>query len=876
MNAHPQPPKWIQRFFRWYCNLSHQEHLEGDLFELFERRVQQKGLRKARLLYFRDVLDLIRPFTLRRKTPQYYTSFNSIDMFLHYLKTAIRSLRRNYSYTLINILGLSLGLLIALVIFIKVGHDLSFDRGVPDVERIYRIVTTNSNGRNSSGIPGPIPEKLAAETADIEKITIINRNFKEYIIGIPQADGQVHRMKELAATEVWPEYFEVFQHEWIEGDPNTALTNPRSAVITEDRALQYFGTMDVIGKTLETEDDSAGLIITGLIKNPPLSTNFPFHLLVSMADEKIPWWMVDQWSSFAGQFQAYVKLTPNADPKAVDKQIAAWLDINRPADVGDYTMHLQPVRSMHLNPEYGSFSKPAVDKTTLWALALIAVFLLISGTINFVNIHTARMIQRAREVGVRKILGSTNGDIFRAVMTETTLVILISFILAMAFTPLVFLHGEFLIGDPLSLSLITELNLWLYLFAFGILAIVLAGIYPAMLMARTKVVNALKNKVDRHYGKGINLRKGLLIVQFSISQILIICTLIAMQQMDFFRSSPLGFNYSALLEVEMPAEDSQQLKRIKSRLEQQAGITRVCFSNTGASSDNYWKFNYSLFPEDSASKVDGMAQVKMVDDSYISTYGIEILAGKNFPRWDTLPYAMINESLLSEINIERPEDALGLPLNCGNNQLEIIAVVRDYNTQSLHHLIEPVIIMPSLENAYLAGIKVEGKQLTETVNSIQDIWEEEFPEEFFEYAFLDESIEAFYEQEKRATILFQIAAGLAVFIGILGLLGLVAMSIARRTKEIGIRKVLGAGISQILSIFTREFVLVVFMGFVIATPIAWYAMQHWLAEFAHSIDIKWYTFGLTFLLSFFIMIAVVSLKSWRAANMNPVDAIRDE
>ncbi len=871
----PQPARWAQRFFRWYCNRSHCEHLEGDLLELFERNARQHGIGKAKWMYVRDVLLLLRPFTLRRPSTSHRSAVY-VDKFWYYIKTTLRSLKRNYSYTIINILGLSLGLLVSSVILLRVAHDLNFDHGLKDVDRIYRIVV-HQEERRFAGVPGPIPEKLALEIPQIEALSIIDRNLGHPIVGIVHPDGQISRYRETNTASVWPEHLKIFQYQWIEGDSSKALDNPHSVIITERLAAKYFGSRSALGESISLDGDDT-YKITGVIRDPLQSTNFPFDMYISKAGDKIPTWMKDNWFAFAGGFQCFVKLRQGTNPVALEMPFKSFLDRHQPDENEEnYELQLQPVREMHLDPRYHSFSKPTVSKGTLWSLGAIAFFLMISAIINFINLNTAFIFQRVKEVGLRKVLGSSKSEIFRSVIGETAFILLIPFCVVALLLPVVLDQAQFLLGESLSISLIWELQMGPHLMAMGIVIILAAGLYPAWLMQRINPVLAMKNRVDEKFGRGIGVRKGLLLIQFAICQLLIICMITAMQQMSLFNSAALGFDHEALVEVPIPSKDIDQLTRIRTRFEKGANIQSVCFSNSGVASDYHWKYNFSYFPIDSSPEIRDLCQVKLVDEAYISTYDIELVEGANFQRWDTLPHAIVNQKFLQTIEIKDPGEALDQQVNCGGRTFQIVGVAKDFTTQSLHHLVEPVIIFPSFQSPQICGIKLAtGGSLGNSLAFIESVWTDEFPQDVFRFEFLDDKIEAFYNNEQRATRLFQWSAGIAIFIGMLGLIGLVSLAMVRKTKEVGIRKVLGSSGLQILGLFVREFVWIIFLSFLIASPVAWKAMKTWLDAFPHRVNVEWDTFVWALLISLGTMALIVWLRSYRVVTMNPAEAMRED
>ena len=804
-------------------------------------------------------------------------------MFFHNLKFILRNLKRNYGHTLINVLGLSLGLLTALIIFLKLRHDLSFDRHLQESKQIFRLVThtINEEGTNyNAGIPGAIPLKLQAEIPEIASMAIVDRNMGEPIIFVTDEQGNTKKFKEEWAAWVWPDFFQVVPNEWIQGDPNTALKEPNTCVLTESLARKYFGNLEVMGKVIRLDDDQ-NLQITGLVEDPPLATSFPFTLYISKANELIPEWLEGQWWAFAQHFQGYVKLAPNTSPALVEKSFAEFIHRHgevEEVDTSEYKLLLQPLQEMHLDARYDSFGKSTQEKKTLWALGIIGFFLMITACINFVNLNIALIVKRAREVGLRKVLGSRNKQIFRFFLLETGLVVLIAMLLAVLLLPVSLSKTQFLLQEPLVFSLLEDPIIWIYLAAFFLITLIFAGYYPSYLLSRTQTVAALKSTVEKRYGKGFSLRKGLIVIQFALSQLLIICTLVAMRQMDYFHSAPLGFDKEAIVEIDLPwVESKEELLSLKSQIAQHSSIQSVSFSNNGTATNGWWRYNVNYFPNnDSSREVSGNAQVKMVDPEYVETYGISLLEGENFSKWDTLSSILVNESFLQEFVDLPPQLAIGEAVRVGSKTYSIQGVAQDYTTESLRKAITPVAIIPSFDNVGMCGVKLVGGSLKDAIAHIEKIWEKDYPEELFEYEFLDDKIAQMYETELRATRLFQTTAALSIFIGMLGLLGLISLAANSRIQEIGIRKVLGATVSQIVSLFTKEFFWLVLVGFAIAAPLGWFLMDRWLEDFSYRITIGGGIFAMSFGLSLLLMVLIVGLRSYKSATINPVEAIRDE
>ncbi len=881
-NSHIYPPTWITRFFKWYCNDSLHEYLEGDLLELYQRRFHEQGKVYAQIDYVLNVLDLIRPFTLRKDSSFYSHTFIYSDMFIHNIKAILRNLKRNYTHTIINVLGITLALLCTTIIFVKIHYDLNFDRHFPEAENMYRVVGQSLEHESYfPTIPGPFSEVLQNEVPEINMMTIIDRNQGSTTLSFLNSESQRQIVKEDVAL-VWSNHFSLFKYDWISGNPATAFSTPNSIVVTRDFALKHFNTLDIIDYPI-TYNDERELLIKGIVDNHPPNTNFPFEVIVAAEkDQPLDW--LDNWGAFSFSWQCYIKLHPQTDVVLLEKKINdLFKQKTENEDLMDINLMLQPIKDIHLDERFYSFSKAPVSVNTLRGLGFIGIFILISACINFINLNTALIFNRSQEMGIRKILGGKKSQIFRLFMGETGLIVLMSAIVSFLLLPQTMRILSTVFGETLTMESLPFQEWTLFMVGLLILTIYLAGYYPATILARISPVLAMKPNWNVVSGKKVPLSKGLITLQFAISQVLIICMLIAMSQMIYFQSAPLGFNKEAIVEVPLHEdrkltleENLQNVALFKEQLLQVPSISHVSFSNTGAASDNYWSYSYSFsFADSSITPKTGNAQIKFVDEHYLDTYEMKLMVGENLQASDTGKYVLVNRTLAEQLMPDAIHTLVGMPLGVGGKRHRIVGVVNDFKSQSLHKPIGPLIISNDLNNVTQAAVKIKGG-IAETLPKLELIWSETFPKEVYEYAFLDETIEQFYETERRTTRLFQLSAGIAIFIGCLGLLGLISFMAAKRTKEIGIRKVLGATVIQILGLFTREFVYLVIIGFVIAAPLSYYIMQNWLEDFHYRIDIHAGYFVMGMLVSLIFMGLVVGIKSYKSANMNPVDAIRNE
>ena len=880
MNQKPQPPRWAERFFRWFCSDAFSEIVLGDLHEFFQRRVEEEGLKKARRQFVWDVFTMIRPFALRKPFTRLFDFLYFLpDMFSHYFISSFRNLRRNRTYTVINILGLTLGILCSLIVFLKIQHETSFDNFHADDDRIYQIKRkTNQYGETAegAGIPQPLPPALKEDFPQFEAVTIIDGAVASAMIGITQPDGEVKNYQENYGTMAYvdPDYFSIFHHNWLEGKPDQVFEEPFSVVLSETMAEKYYGSENPVGKSLSMNGEF-DLTVTGIIADPPENTGFPFEMLITTDNGKFSRRNQGDWGSVSSSNQCYVKLKEGESAEKMMELFPGFVKKHRGEEVAEYmTMLLQPMKDVHYDIDASTYAGGTTPKELLWALGLIGLFLIITASINFVNLSTALVFRRSREVGVRKVLGSSRKQILTHFLGETSLLTILSMMFALSLTPLALHFLEPYIGEELKLDLLGNGQLWLMIIGVIASISIMAGLYPALLLAKLEPVAAMKNKWDKRYGKGLNLRKGLISTQFAISQVLIIGTIVMIFQMDYFYNSPLGFDKESIIEVSVPQGETEAMKVFKTQLEQEPAIKFISLSNTGASSSSMWSSNYASSIGETLHE--GQTHVKIVDKDYIKAYGIPLVAGSDELPIDSVDRFIVNESFIKKLGFQNPEEALGTIVKIWGIDAPISGVVADFHTNSLHRPIEPVMIWTGDQHSQAAIKLVAGARIPETIEKIETAWTTAFPGRDFEYNFMDEVLAKFYEDEERTLTMIQIFAIIAIVIGCLGLFGLVSFMAIQRTKEIGVRKVLGASSGQIINIFAREFTILVIIGFIIAAPVGYYLMDLWLQDFAYKISVGPSVFAVSIICSLIIALVTVGYKSYQAATANPIEALRDE
>jgi len=805
-------------------------------------------------------------------------------MLRNYLTTALRAIKRNWSYTTINVVGLTFGLACCLLVFLAIRYELSYDRHHTHAGHTYRLLTgfrdSESNGRNV-GVPLPVLAGMRSEYPELRRqLTLVHE--KEGVVRT--RTGEKFEEKSGIMAFVEPEYFRLFDYTWRQGSAESSLRNPNTVVLSERFARKYFGSTNPIGQTLRV-GNKMDFVVTGLVQEPPVTSSLPFEVFLSSASLKAygantAW---DDWYSNSSQAQIYLRLPEGKAPADLERQLVGFVNKHySPEDAKNRFFELQPLTEIHFDSRTNNFANRTVSKKTIWAMALIGLFILLTACVNFVNLATAQALRRAREVGVRKVLGSTRAQLVRQFLSETGVLTFLSVVLAV-----VLAHGAMpyvveLLDIKLTASALLDPQILLFLLALALCTTLLAGFYPALVLSGYQPVLALKGKL-RQVGTGqLSLRRGLIVGQFAISQMLVIGTIVAYSQMEHFRSADLGYDKEAVVTVPLPGvHQPGQLEALAAKLQGQTGIRSMSFSlSTPSSRGNWWT---SIRFENAEKNADFLVVMRPADTAYFNTYGLKLIAGRTFLPADTMRELVVNESFVKEMGLASPQQIIGKNMSIGGDNIKrpIVGVVRDFNVFSLHKRTQACVITPYRENYTLLNIKLATSQggienMRRLLGTIETAWTATFPDFVFRYEFVDKAIDDFYRNEARLFSLFRLLAGIAIFIGCLGLYGVVAFMAESRTKEVGIRKVLGASVANIFGLFSVEFVKLVAVALVLASPVAWYVMSQWLAGFEYKIDIEWWMYVLAGVLAIGIALVTVSFQAIRAALMNPVKSLRGE
>jgi len=802
-------------------------------------------------------------------------------MLKNYLKTAFRNLWREKNKTTLNIIGLTIGIAGSLVLFLLIRYHNSFDLNHSKRDRIFRVVTMsdgNSGKDYTSGIPSVLPEAFKNDFPEAEEVTFTSYRSNS-LITIHQKTGEPKRFEEEAGvTFAQPNFFKIFDRKIISGNAIKGLENPNEAVISKSLAVKYFGKEDALGEVLE--HDKKQYKITAVMEDSPSNTDFPFNLMLSCATIKSEL-EKHGWGSIWSDEQCYLALKEGANASDIESRMPAFVkkylgDKNRDNE----TFVLQPLSSLHFDDRFGNYNYNTVSKSMLLALSVIAVFLVITACINFINLATADAIKRSKEVGIRKTLGSTRQQLVIQFLGETSMVTLFSILLAfvVSFFSLKFLNS--LLNLKLSLSLADPT---IIIFAVSILIVVslLSGLYPSLVVSGYQPALALKNKISNKNSSGYLLRRGLVITQFFISQVLIIGTIVLIAQMNYFRNKDLGFRKDAIITIPVPVREepvasdsskSSRMRTLRTEMMRLKGVELASLNNTPPSSGNVSGTGFTVEGNDTFYET----QVKTIDSSYVQLFGLQLVAGKNIADYDTAQGLIVNEKLASTVGYKNPNEIIGKIIRMWGKKLPVVGVVKDFHTVALRSPIEATIMLNRIRNYGSLAIKISPVNMQETIKEVQKKWEALYPDFIFSYEFLDESIRKFYEDEQRTSTLLAIFTSLAIFIGCLGLFGLASFMANQKTKEIGVRKVMGASVQSIVILFSKEFVILIIIGFALAAPMSWYFSNQWLNQFAYKIDVGPIVFVMGLVTTFLIAIFTVGYRSFKAATANPVDSLKYE
>ena len=798
-------------------------------------------------------------------------------MLKNYFKIAWRNLRRNKAYAAINIIGLSMGIAGSILIFLWVSFHLSFDNFHKNGDRIYRVVTEihNENNGKTPGVPPPFTKAFRSDYTFAEKTARVV-GFGGVTVSLPE-EKEMKKFQEddgVACAETT--FFDIFNFPLAEGSGYQVLNEPNKALITERIARKYFGTTHAIGKKIRV-DTRIDFVVAGILIDLPQNTDRRHEIYLSDYNLKdfSPWIADDKsWGGINSETHCFVLLKPGVQPEQVEKVFPSMKrKYYSDGDKNTFFFKLQPLRDIHFNPDYNGY----VEKKYIWALALVALFLVTTACVNFINLATAQAVNRAKEVGIRKVLGGLKRQLFWQFIAETALITLFALLVAygLAWLGLPWLNSLF--QTKLSVNPFSSPLLIIYTLAIGLLVTFLSGSYPGLVLSGFQPIAALKGKLSQKNLGGFSLRRALVVFQFGISQLLIVGTIVIAGQMEYSRHSDLGFSKDAVAMIPVPITDSTgkgRMETLRNRIAQVPGVEKISFCSQApaASSNNTTGIKYQGRPKEEAWDIN----TKLADDQYLATFGIKLVAGRNLFPSDTVREYLLNETAVKRLNVGNPADIINKQVTINGKEAMVVGVMKDFNNYSFRMEIYPQSISTGYNGYDNCAVKLNMANLSSAKASIEKIWNEVYPEYVYNFQFLDDRIANFYELDTIMLKLIKAFAGIAIFIGCLGLYGLVSFMAVQKTKEIGVRKVLGASLPNILWLFGKEFTRLLVIAFLIAAPLAWWAMHAYLQDFKFRIPMSPYIFLLAIGVSFLIAAITVGYKSIRAALANPVKSLRTE
>lgn len=793
-------------------------------------------------------------------------------MLKNYLKIALRNLWKHKVFSFINVLGLTVGMSACFLIFLYVNFEISYDAFNTKADRIYRLVTdikTPSETINTGVTSWAFAPNIKNDFPEVEAFTRVSGGS----FLVRKGDIKFQEEKTLFADST---LFKVFDFKLIKGNPKTALKDQLSIVFTEKAAKKYFGDADPVGQTLLLSGEGLPATVTGVIKDIPENSQIKADMFLSMTTltQRMNKGIDDQWGNFGAS--TYLLLKPQTTSASLEKKFPAFLENRAGKLMKEMQMHyklfLEPLRDVYLHSTRGGQETGSANN--VYVFSAVAIFILLIACINFVNLTTARSVERAKEVGIRKVVGAPRMLLARQFISESILICLIAFVFSVALSAALIPLFNNLSGKIISTGIFANLPFLGGMFVAAIIIGFVAGLYPALVLSSFEPVVVLKGRFTTSV-KGILLRKGLVTLQFAISIALIIATLVVYTQMNFMRNRDLGFSKDQMLIVN--SEGDPKREAFKQSLGGLAGVKSTAASSSVPGSGNPGA--YSEIENKSGDLQIANLDLYFVDFDYIPQFQLKVIAGRPFSRefgTDTTQAMVMNEAAVKLFGYKTPQEAIGRRFKQWGREGKIIGVIKDFHFRALQETIKPLTMRIEPGGSDLVSVKIDGGNIKGTVAAIEEKWKATMPNRPFSYYFMDEFFDRQYRSEERFEKLFFNFAILAIFISCLGLLGLASYSTMQRTKEIGVRKVMGASIGSIVGLLSKDFLKLVIVAFVIASPLAYYGMYKWLENFAYKTDIKWWIFMAAAILSVAIAFLTVSFQSIKAALMNPVKSLKSE
>jgi len=806
-------------------------------------------------------------------------------MFKNYLKTAIRNLLRYKGFGIINISSLTIGIIGCLVIGLFVWDEWQYDKKIPGGENIYRVYEQRKDNDNITyaAISAPAFATFLKRTyPEVDTTTRILMSIDKFLMEVGEK-----RNYEEKGWFVESSFFQIFPLKFSKGDPATALIEPKTIVLTEELAKKYFNNEDPINKTLYIDKDT--VTVKGVLAKLPDHFHLDFHYLVSLQTTGIPKQRMERWTWH--QFYTYVKLKPGTNVQQLQDKFQAHMKkeiFPTLTQTGStFLPFFQPLKDIHLkSADFIYDNAVRGNQTYVKALTIIALFVLVIACFNFVNLATARSFRRAKEIGVRKVIGAERKQLIMQFIGETILLSVLSMLLAIVATFLIVPLLNQFTGKSIQFNPLANPILGLIILAAGIVIGMIAGIYPALVLSGFQPIKVLKNMKLIGSGGGAWLRQALVVIQFSLSVLLIVSTTIVYRQTQFLNKTDVGFNKEQVVYFQVRGDLEKNLEAFKSELKRSPDIVSIT-SGYGLPGDLYAGDGVKTTGVE--GEKDRSANVFIGDHDYAKTLGLRIIAGRDFSKdmaTDENEAFLINETAVKEWGFGTPEKAIGQKISWDKwspkdtlNKIKrgkVIGVVEDFHYKSLHEKVTASVIQIYPEVVFAVAVKLRTADIKNTIAYINNVWGKFVPQFPLDYKFMDETYATMYKAEAKLSDLLWIFTIMAIVVGCMGLFGLAAFSAEQRTKELGIRKVLGANAFDIVGLLSKNFLVLVLIASLIAFPIAWWAMNSWLKDFPYRVNISWWVFGIAIIAALAIALLTVSFQAIKAALANPVKSLRTE
>jgi putative ABC transport system permease protein len=794
-------------------------------------------------------------------------------MLKNYLRIAFRNLWRHKGFSLLNIIGLTVGMVAFYLIFLYVTFELSYDNMYPKADRIYRIVAdikTPTETLHTNKPAWAVPAHLPGEMQEVEAAVRVTLG-DNWLVDV----GDQHFQQDDVAMAD-SNFFQVFELPFLKGNPRTSLKEPYSVVLTETTAKKYFGSKDPMGQSMTLTRDKFHAKVTGVIKDIPENSQIKASMFISMNTfTRIMNPGLDNvWGGYNPN--GYVLLKPHTSAAAVEKKLPAFLEKMNGTEMHQSkmvpTLYLEPLRDVYLRSTRDGSKTGNI--TNVYIFSIVGVFILLIACINFINLTTARSADRAKEVGIRKVVGAVKGQLARQFIGESVILCLIAYLLSVLFAAVLIYPFNQIAGKIISENIFSHAGYLLMLLGVAVLIGIAAGVYPALVLSSFQPVAVLKGRFATGT-RGIFLRKALVIVQFTIATALIIGTLVVYNQLNYMRSQDLGFSKDQKMILDTRGDSSKLV--FKQQVSTLPGVLSTAMSGSVPGGGNPGAYSQ-------IENVKGDMQVAnldlyFVDFDYIPQFKIKIIAGRPFSRdfmTDTTRAMILNEAAVKMFGYTSPQQAIGKKFSQWGREGTIVGVMKDFHFRSLQEVIKPLSMRIEPGACDLVSINVDGHHLPATIAGVESLWKRILPDKPFSYFFLDEYFDKQYRAEDRFGRLFMYFAVLAIFISCLGLMGLAAYSTMQRTKEIGVRKIVGASTGSIVFLLSKDFLQLVGWAFLIAAPVAWFFCHGWLQGFAYRIDIYWWIFIAAGLMASLIALITISFQAIKAAMTNPIVSLRTE